>query len=93
MCKQEGPSAAPALIQSKRTCISEADGEDADIPALQLTHSSTAPVCSVSLHWLVFVEMFLTLCMFLIRQLLGGVGHCCAWHVQVQPGLIISYVK
>jgi hypothetical protein len=23
---------------------------------------------------------------------LGGVGHCCTWHVQVQSGLIGSYV-
>jgi hypothetical protein len=26
-------------------------------------------------------------------HLLGGVGHCCAWHVRVSSGLISSYVK
>ena len=47
----------------------EADGKDADTPASQSTRSSAALVRSVSLHWLIFVEMFLTLCMFLRRQL------------------------
>jgi hypothetical protein len=26
-------------------------------------------------------------------NLLGGVGHCCAWHVRVPSGLIGYYVK
>lgn len=30
--------------------------------------------------------------MMMMIHLLGGVGHCCAWHVQVQSSLIGSYV-
>jgi hypothetical protein len=28
-----------------------------------------------------------------VLLLLGGVGQCCAWHVQVSSGLIGSYLK